>query len=180
MSAGWRSLLESRGVPGLLDEWRARGLRKERAHQALKLAREEFDLAEALEAAGGRAFVKTAGMVDFPSPQSIGYSYQYSLGGSIRLETGPVAAEMPILADATPVFAGRRFRAERVGKTVSENHSGAGQNVLYMDGHVTWTAQCRVGVNGDNIWLAQGVYVYTGSEKPRSPADAFLLPSGLE
>ena len=71
-------------------------------------------------------------------------------------------------------------RAERVGKTVSENHSGAGQNVLYMDGHVTWTAQCRVGVNGDNIWLAQGVYVYTGSEKPRSPADAFLLPSGLE
>jgi prepilin-type processing-associated H-X9-DG protein len=129
--------------------------------------------------AGGRAFVLSDDMKDFPSPQSINYSYQHSLNASVRRNRGPlamVAGQMVILADATPVFTGGSFRPERAKRAISENHSDGGQNVLYLDGHVKWATDCRVGVNGDNIWLAEGVSDYTGKEKPASPTDTFLLP----
>jgi len=35
----------------------------------------------------------------------------------------------------------------------SPNHTFAGQNVLYLDGHVEWTQHPYVGPNWDNIWV---------------------------
>ncbi len=129
--------------------------------------------------AGGRAFVLSDDMTDFPSPQSINYSYQHSLNTPVRRDVGSlatVAEQMVILADTTPVFTGGTFRPERAERAVSENHPDGGQNVLYLDGHVKWATDCRIGVNGDNIWLVEGVSNYTGKEKPASPTDTFLLP----
>ncbi len=129
--------------------------------------------------AGGRTFAASADMTDFPSPKSINYSYQYSLNVPIRRDLPNLAAvsgQMAILADATPVFTGGTFSPECVKRTVSKNHPDGGQNVLYLDAHVSWTTDCRVGVGGDNIWLVEGVSEYTGKEKPASPTDTFLLP----
>lgn len=129
-------------------------------------------------AAGGRSFEVRMGMVDFPSPQTIGYSYQHTLAGPVsRAGLDDVARrEMRILADNTPVFEKGVFRPER-SDTVSGNHSGAGQNVLSLAPHVAWVTNNYVGVDGDNIFLAEGVTEYNGSEKPASRTDSFLLPT---
>ncbi|MDY7010407.1 MAG: hypothetical protein SVV80_06595 [Planctomycetota bacterium] len=129
--------------------------------------------------AGGRTFTASAGMTDFPSPQSINYSYQYSLNVPVRRDLPNMAAvsgQMVIFADATPVFTGGTFSPDCTRRTVSRNHPDGGQNVLYLDTHVNWVTDCRVGVGGDNIWLVEGVSDYTGKEKPTSPTDTFLLP----
>ena len=39
-----------------------------------------------------------------------------------------------------------------------------------------WFTHAQAGVNGNNIWLADGIYDYRGDEKPTSPVDTFLLP----
>jgi len=36
----------------------------------------------------------------------------------------------------------------------SRNHGGAGQNVLYLDGHVSWSATVFCGYGSDNIFLS--------------------------
>ncbi len=131
-------------------------------------------------AAGGQPFTVTEGMTDFPSPQSINYSYQYSLNVPLRRNLPKLliaARRMAILADATPVFAGGKFHPDQLNNTVSKNHPDGGHNVLYLDIHVEWTNDCRVGVSGDNIWLVKGISRYSGKEKPASTTDTFLLPN---
>jgi len=132
-------------------------------------------------AVGGESFAVQAGMNDFPSARCITYSYHYSLGPrGLNLQDrrlSGVKANMAVLGDSTPVFAGGRFRAERVRTAVSDNHGGAGQNVLYLDMHVDFKRRASVGVMGDNIYLVQGVFEYDGEEAPTSPIDTFLLPA---
>jgi hypothetical protein len=132
-------------------------------------------------AVGGGSFVVTAGMSDFPAGQYVSYSYQHAVGGNTLSVRDPVLAEvdedMAILADSSPVFDGGRFHRERVSDTASPNHDGTGQNVLYLDMHVDWATDANVGVNGDNIYLADGIYEYDGLETPSAPTDTFLLPA---
>ena len=142
-----------------------------------RLVREDLAKPEMFQcpAAGGASFVVAAGMADFPARQNIGYSYQYSLDGGLnRSALKRVAGKMAILADTTPVFRDGRFRGDCAA--CSPNHGGTGQNVLYLDGRSKWAESCEVGVDGNNIWLADGVREYTGREKPGSPFDSFLLP----
>jgi len=130
-------------------------------------------------ATDAKPFVAAAGMSDFPSPRSIAYSYQYSLAGPMRRDDPqlvPVAGQIAILADDTPLFAGGRFRRERVEQAVSDNHRGKGMNVLYIDGSVRWVTDARVGVDNDNIYTAGSITDYVGNEAPVSPVDSFLLP----
>ncbi len=127
-----------------------------------------------------RAFSLRPDMNDFPSPNAISYSYQYSLDGPINREDPQleaVAQQMVIMVDSTPVFRGGVFHRERVHARVSDNHPDGGQNVLYLDWHVEWVTDCNVGVNGNNIFLAEGIYDYTGRERPVSKTDTFVLPS---
>lgn len=132
-------------------------------------------------AVGGRSFVVVAGMKDFPHPESITYSYQYAIG--LR---GPwledkrfakIKMSMAILSDSTPLFAGGQFRPDRLATAVSDNHDRVGQNVLYLDMHVEFKRRASVGVNGNNIYIAEGVYEYDGDEVPTGPDDTFLLPA---
>lgn len=135
----------------------------------------------ALEAEGGSkaGFALQPGMSDFPGAGDINYSYQHTLGGRrlSRQVLAPVAESMAILADSTPVFAGGQFRRDRVGAAASDNHDRTGQNVLYLDMHVAWAERPAVGVGGDNIFLAEGIFDYDGDEEPASDIDTFLLPA---
>lgn len=135
----------------------------------------------ALEAEGGSkaGFPLQPGMSDFPGAGNINYSYQHTLGGRrlSRQVLAPVAESMAILADSTPVFAGGKFRRDRVRAMASDNHDRTGQNVLYLDMHVVWAERPAVGVGGDNIFLAEGIFDYDGDEKPTSDIDTFLLPA---
>lgn len=135
-------------------------------------------------AVGGSSFVVQAGMTDFPRPESISYSYQHSLGPKgLWIEDRRllgVKMSMVILADSTPVFAGGRFRADRVRTPVSDNHGRMGQNVLYLDMHVDFKRLPSVGVMGDNIYLAGDIQDYHGEEAPTSLTDTFLLPAFSE
>ena len=131
-------------------------------------------------APGGQSFAMQGDMIDFPRPEHISYSYQYSLGnrGLSNLDSllAQVAKEMVILADQTPLFADGRFLKDRVRKAISDNHPKS-QNVLYLDGNVLLVDNPFVGVEGDNIFLVEGVYEYEGDEAPAHSADTFLLPA---
>jgi len=131
-------------------------------------------------AIGGGTFEVKAGMVDFPAGRYIGYSYQHSIGPHHLRVTHPklaaVADRMAILADSNPVFEEGRFRQERLNQP-SRNHANQGQNVLFLDMHVEWAPRPNVGVNGDNIYLAKGIRIYRGTERPTDSTDTFLLPS---
>lgn len=122
-----------------------------------------------------------AGMVDFPSAANISFSYQHSIGGRRILlddkQLAHVKDTMAILADSNPVFEKGRFDREQVGNA-SMNHSGRGQNVLYMDMHVQWQQTPAVGVAGDDIYLAgENDADYQGDESPANVTDTFLLPA---
>jgi prepilin-type N-terminal cleavage/methylation domain-containing protein len=65
-------------------------------------------------------------------------------------------------------------------KANSKNHNGAGQQVLYGDGHVEWTTTPLAGqiVQGfkDNIWVRSGNSATVGSQTAAA-ADAFKGPA---
>ncbi len=84
---------------------------------------------------------------------------------------------MKILADNTPAFVNGVFRPERA-EAVSDNHGGRGQNVLDLTGRVVWAKSNRIGVNDNNIFLADNVTMHLGKEAPASRTDSFLLPNG--
>ena len=131
---------------------------------------------------GGRSkagFAVQPGMKDFPGAGHIDYSYQHTLGGRSlsRQHLARVAKSMAILADGTPLFAGGRFHRDRLRTAASDNHGQTGQNVLYLDMHVMWAEQPAVGVSGNNIFLAEGIFDYDGDERPASDIDTFLLPA---
>jgi len=126
-------------------------------------------------------FQITSNMQDFPGHRNIHFSYQHSVGPHRLSREDPqlvnVASEMVILADATPFYQNHTFRADDPESALSENHGRTGQNVLYLDMHVGWTKRPQSGVKGDHIYLAQGIYSYSGDEKPAGPTDTFLLPA---
>lgn len=132
-------------------------------------------------ATGRASFAVQQGMVDFPSGRFISYSYQHSLSpaGPLRRDRfSPLEQQdMVILADNSPVFKDGRFRRDRVGASASDNHGGAGQNVLYLNCSVKWVKGPKVGVANNNIFLVDGVFDYRGDELPASRTDTFLLPS---
>jgi hypothetical protein len=131
-------------------------------------------------AVGGQAFAVAAGMSDFPTARNVSYSYQHSLAGPLNRANPALrdrTREMAILADATPVFVNGVFTPERVHRAVSENHPTGAQNVLYLDMHVATATSANVGVDGNNIWLVDGVTNYKGTERPAGASDSFLLPN---
>lgn len=57
----------------------------------------------------------------------------------------------------------------------SPNHAYEGQNVLFVDGHVSWANQPTCGLNGDNIYYWDGTWGVTGNASvTTNPADLTL------
>ena len=118
-------------------------------------------------------------MIDFPSNECVAYSYQNGVNSApVCINDCRVVHtdQFVILADRTPVFCSGRFVPENL-ELNSPNHQGRGQTVLALDRHAAWVTSATVGVNGDNIWLIQGVRQYTGTERTTDPNDSFLPPS---
>lgn len=132
-------------------------------------------------ARGIESFAVVEGMTDFPSERHVGYSYQHPLtpeGPIRRSRYSPAEQEkMVILSDSTPVFPGGCFDRSKVSALASDNHGGTGQNVLRLNNSVAWASNPNVGVDGNNIFLAEGVFDYRGDEMPTSRTDSFLLPA---
>lgn len=136
-------------------------------------------------AADGKTHTIGAGMSDFPDAGCIQYSYQHALGARDLSFTDPnlaaVTAGMVILGDATPLFRGGGVDARQAATAVSDNHSRRGLNVLYMDMHVKWVEEPKVGVNYNNIYVADSpdrcIIDYRGDETPIGPTDTFLMPA---
>jgi prepilin-type processing-associated H-X9-DG protein len=77
--------------------------------------------------------------------------YAYSLGHRVgdrvngpRFDPNLATSWLPIMADAPP-------QDPSLGNSV--NHGGEGQNVLFLDGHITFCKTRNVGMNGDDIYL---------------------------
>jgi len=118
---------------------------------------------------------------DFPSNKNVSYSFQNLFGDKHftarqRALRWSVAAKMPIMADRTPLLQAKGIVLRLNPSAKSSNHSGKGQNVLFLDGAVQWTDQAGVGLDGDNIWQAGNLQNYSGAEIPVSPTDTFLAP----
>lgn len=100
--------------------------------------------------------------------RNLSYSYQNpypddpSLGRGWRLQSTP-NAEMAFLADKNPAAMGN-----------SNNHSKAGQNVLYGDGHVAWAPTPFAGDNRDNIYTTADGKIAASSYDGN---DSILLPT---
>ncbi len=154
-------------------------------------ARPEMFLCPGVSGEKPAGFTVTADMNDFPNEDCIHYSYQHTLGPYGRGRKGDgnpplsvnlapmsrVAERMAILADSTPLFEKGCFHPDRLDKPAGRNHDGAGQNVLYLDMHAEWAEKPSIGVNGNHIFLADGIRDYDGDETPNDPTDTFLLPT---
>ena len=129
-------------------------------------------------------------LYDFPSRNNISYSFMLlcdKTGNPLQLRRRIIAG------DLNPVFVSvfdkmpcqqniyqrmsqfdRLMLNQQLMQSLSTNHRGRGQNVLYCDGSVEYIKD-RV-VNGDDIFTVEGVNAYTGLESPACDTDIFLAP----
>lgn len=126
------------------------------------------------------------GLYDFPSHNNV--SYSFSLFCDKNADPFQCAQKI-IASDLNPVF--QEIRSEKIlsrgldefiklqlneqlKQSMSINHGGRGQNLLYGDGSVKYV-RSRV-LNGDDIFTVSGVDFYTGCEVPTASNDHFLVP----
>lgn len=115
---------------------------------------------------------------DWPSAKAVSYSYQNQYTPQpIKLSRTPSRA---LLADKNPLFVSRgdgvglAFASSLPADAASRLHRQTGQNILLGHGGVNWSRQ-PILAGGDNIWLANGVKEYHGTEVPDID-DSFLVP----
>ena len=131
------------------------------------------------------------------APNKLGYSYHLQfkdrLNSSGGIDKGYVLSRssdpnMALLADRSPcvAYGGTGFDATAFTASAnnSPNHSGDGQNIGFVDGHVIWATTPNVGINDDNIYTvwASGntapgqVGVIAADSMPANANDSFLVP----
>lgn len=84
--------------------------------------------------------------------------------------------EMPLAGDPNPMFPNGAFDPNADRAANSDAHGGRGQNVLLLNGSVRFFATPVMPTSRDNIWQAENVEQYTGTEAQQSATDAFLIP----
>jgi len=119
---------------------------------------------------------------DFPAGSVVSYSFQ-NVNGDRHFKPGELqlrwqqAQNMPVMADRTPLLVKDQLNPElKTGRDVSVNHGMKGQNILILDGRVTWQRTAMFGPQQDNIWQAGQIRKYSGQEMPVSATDSFLAP----
>jgi hypothetical protein len=113
------------------------------------------------------AFVRSAG------GQVQWYSYQNANG---PLPHMIARIRIPVAADLNPRFPNGQFDPNVPSAANSHVHGGRGQNVLFIDQSTKFLRSPVVGETADNIYEAEDVRQYTGTETQRSATDAFLIP----
>ncbi|MBN1815892.1 MAG: hypothetical protein JW828_00940 [Sedimentisphaerales bacterium] len=122
---------------------------------------------------------------DFPSRQYVSYSFllrcEANAGQQLR-------GRVLLASDRNPVFVNipsdpSRVQGDNFGqivineilqKMLSPNHRNQGQNVLWSDGSVKFLRD-RI-VDGDDMFMINGINVYEGTEIPCSQNDIFVVP----
>jgi prepilin-type N-terminal cleavage/methylation domain-containing protein/prepilin-type processing-associated H-X9-DG protein len=127
--------------------------------------------------------------------ESYSYENPYPSSGAIsngfKLNTS-ISAEYAVASDINPGFSGDGSNltggtgavntvttgssAKQMQGANSINHNGAGQNVLFGDGHVEFDQNPFVGVQRDNIYTA---YANTGAPGAGSPGGTNLTGSAI-
>ena len=125
-------------------------------------------------------------LYDFPSHKNV--SYSFSLFCDKNTDAFQCAQKI-IASDLNPVF--QKIRCEKtiskgmdefvklqlneqLKQSMSPNHRGRGQNLLYGDGSVKFVRSRMV--NGDDIFTVAGVDEYIGREVNTASGDNFLVP----
>lgn len=134
---------------------------------------------------------------NFSDKKNLSYSIAHPYPNTTAVNAGyrlnsTVGAEFAVAADYNP---GTQFGNNPGVLTVtssqkemqkygnSRNHQGAGQNVLYGDGHVEWQQNPFVGMKRDNIYTVSGSNdgsnpsSTTVSGHPMWAGDSVLIPS---
>ncbi len=121
---------------------------------------------------------------DFPSRRYITYSFRITCktrDPNIKM----TKCRMVLMSDLNPLFENlpqdytkdlRLHVNEKLAKLNSINHGRRGQNVLFGDNSVQFTASRTVGLDADDIFTLRDTKTYEGREIPKSHADAFLAP----
>jgi prepilin-type processing-associated H-X9-DG protein len=142
--------------------------------------------------AGASAANKTS-FSDWRKNLSYSYVNPYPDGEAVKLGykvNATVGAEIAIAADMNPgigdnydvTFPTEKSSASDLKKANSRNHQGAGQNVLYGDGHVDWQQNSFCGMKRDNIYTVSGstdgslTTSKTVVGSPKWQGDSVLLP----
>lgn len=124
-------------------------------------------------------------LTDFPSESLVSYSYQNMFG--IDRPTLDSPQSFAILADRNPFLklGPRPTTATFVLVNSSPNHGWdrryRGQNVLRLDGSVSWNTTAQAGFKGDSIWrpadfTGKDSAYLQGMEVPANEDDSFLGP----
>lgn len=99
------------------------------------------------------------------------FSYQWqSAGQPMQWQT---ARTQVVLGDRNPLIDAVRRGSQAEPLTLSLNHGGRGQNVLWTDGSTVWLSEPIVG-RDDNIWLPEGAQQLIEGITTRTASDAFL------
>lgn len=109
-------------------------------------------------------FGRVAGQLAGHYAYCLGYTHGDRLEG-LRRDSGDL---LPVIADRSTAAGGN-----------SENHAGAGQNVLFLGGNARWCVQPTVGVGLDNIYVNRFNHVGAGvgiTDSVLGKSDARPLP----
>ncbi len=115
-----------------------------------------------------------ASAADFASPANISYDTINLAGAGPNLRPSPTVA---YIGDRNPLFLQARFNdLLDPDRTNSPSHRRKGQNVLTLSGAAQFVRSPIIGEAKDNLWLADGIRKYTGTETPAHADDSFLVP----
>ncbi len=146
---------------------------------------------------------------DFTDKKNLSYSYCNPYPDAAAVSNGykvnqTVGAEFAVAGDWNPGKQGNydvttsgaansSASAKSMQKANSNNHTQAGENVLFGDGHVDWSQQPFVGVRKDNIYTQSGstdgsvessgsapTAGSTAGGVPKWTGDSILLPAGAK
>jgi hypothetical protein len=119
---------------------------------------------------------------DFPTRWHITYSTRLRCPKSAIGET---KGQKVLIADLNPLFenlpedySGQLSLKlnEELANLNSVNHKRKGQNVLFINGGVTFTKDRYTNISEDDIYTLKDTDIYKGIEVPRIESDSFLAP----
>lgn len=124
---------------------------------------------------------------NFPNLGVLSYSMNNPYLSPAAVKAGAVwdntlGSQFALAADLNP--GGAALKTVMVNSPVNQqravnspNHNGDGQNVLYGDGHVTYSQSAFCGPAQDNIYTNQLPPGAAANDSPAGPLDSFLLPT---